>query len=192
MANDSAGDAMATWPRVPPAYGWLGLDEDGRWRLADGPVLHRGLIAFLDRNYACDAGGRWFVDNGPQRVFVRLAYTPWVLHVDASGRLRTHTGRAVDALRGALVDDGGDLLLETDAGVGLVHADALPAVAEWLAEAPGGDADAGRPADARGRGPTTGLRLHFGAGVLALETVRRAEVPARFGFVPDPRPPADA
>lgn len=192
MVDDSVRQAMDRWPDVPAAYGWLGLDERGRWRLQDDPIAHPGLIAFINRNYGCDEAGRWFFQNGPQRVYVRLAYTPWVLYVDGGGGLRTHTDRGVDALRGALVDDEDNLLLDTDAGLGLVHADALPAVAEWLVDAAGHPADAERMADALGRGAPSGLCLRFGDTALPVGTARRAEVPARFGFVAEPQPPAGA
>lgn len=193
MVDDSVRRAIAAWPQVPAAYGWLDLDEGGLWRLEGEPVTHHGLIAFINRNYDRDDEGRWFFQNGPQRVYVRLGYTPWVLHVDGGGCLRTHTGCAIEALRGVFVDDGGDLLLDTDAGVGLVHAGALPAVAEWLVDAAGHAVTAGALADAveaLERGEPPGLRLRFGDTDFALGTMRRAEVPGRFGFVADPEPPA--
>ena len=41
-----------------------------------GSVLqHDKLIEFIGRNYAADAQGQWFFQNGPQRVYVCLLYT---------------------------------------------------------------------------------------------------------------------
>jgi hypothetical protein len=74
---------------------------------------------FLDRQYGHDEDGNYFVQNGPQRVFVELEYTPWVLHLVAEDRLETHVGEAVDEVRSALIDDEGNLLLEIADGIAL-------------------------------------------------------------------------
>ena len=41
-------------------------------------ILHDKLREFIQRNYLADDRGRWFFQNGPQRVYVTLAYTPLV------------------------------------------------------------------------------------------------------------------
>ena len=94
--DDIVKQAMAKWPNVPNCYGWLGLDERGHWYLRDDPTQARGhfqsgvpgakgsllqhekLIEFIHRNYAADSMGAWFFQNGPQRVYVELAATPFV------------------------------------------------------------------------------------------------------------------
>ena len=93
--DDSVLRAMAKWPNVPAVYGWLALDRRGRWLLRDEPIANRAAVRFIDRNYGVDDGGRWYFQNGPQRVFVRLDYTPWVLRLRVDGGLDTHTGLAV-------------------------------------------------------------------------------------------------
>jgi len=81
-------DAMARWPQVPAVYGWLALDRRGNWLLREseggrlGRIGNAALREFIGRNYAADARGCWYFQNGPQRVFVELAYTPWVLHYE--------------------------------------------------------------------------------------------------------------
>jgi hypothetical protein len=88
--------AMIKWPNVPDCFGWLGLDARGNWYMRDdkaqaaGPfaggqsdakgsrLQHEKLIAFIERNYAGDEQGRWYFQNGPQRVYVELEVTPWV------------------------------------------------------------------------------------------------------------------
>lgn len=101
--------AMARWPNVPACTGWLGLDARGHWYLRDETVQRQGdfpqprgdrichdaLIAFIGRNYASDASGRWFFQNGPQRVYVALEVAPFILLCDGQGRWRTHTGIGV-------------------------------------------------------------------------------------------------
>lgn len=190
--DDSVRSAMAKWPNVPAVSGWMSLDEQGRWRLQGRPVRHAGFIDFINRNYQPDEQGRWYFQNGPQRVYVALEYTPWILHVDAGDTLRTHTGAAVAGLRSAWLDDEGNLLIESDSGVGLVESGTLPRLSESLLDAddrplseqalerltaPGGDGHA---------------RLDWGGSRIPVGSIPRAEVPSRFGFVTDPEPPASA
>ena len=42
--DDIVKQAMAKWPNVPHAYGWLGLDARGNWYLRDDQA--QGLGAF--------------------------------------------------------------------------------------------------------------------------------------------------
>jgi hypothetical protein len=79
------------WPNVPDCYGWLALDRRGQWRMRDeftqknnlpGQVIqHAALNDFIVRNYACDEVGRYFFQNGPQRVFITLDATPWIARI---------------------------------------------------------------------------------------------------------------
>jgi hypothetical protein len=107
---------MAKWPDVPDVYGWLGLDRRGNWLLRSTVASDRferiGNVAvreFIGRNYAADARGCWYFQNGPQRVFVSLAYTPLVVHYETDS-LVDHCGRAFDAGE-AFADDEGSVLL---------------------------------------------------------------------------------
>lgn len=144
--DDIVRQALAKWPHVPDCYGWLGLDARGNWYMRDdrtqalgpfptldhpGPrgargslLRHDKLIEFIHRNYESDASGRWFFQNGPQRVFVELEATPWIwrLHVGVDGvaEVTTHTGREAQA-QGCLLDEHGRLYLDTNLGFGLVH-----------------------------------------------------------------------
>lgn len=183
--DESVRAAMEKWPDVPAVYGWLSLDERGHWRLRGEPVTHPGLIAFINRNYECDDDGRWFFQNGPQRGYVRLAYTPWVLHVDSGGLLRTHAGNCVNSVSGAWLDEEGNLLLETEHGVGLVESDALPRVGDWLSES-----ETARQSEALMEDAPPLVCLHFGAARIPLQSIMRDEVPRCFGYVADPQPPS--
>ena len=79
------------WPNVPDCFGWLALDRRGQWRMRDeftqqnqlqGQVIkHIALNEFIARNYACDELGRYFFQNGPQRVFITLDATPWIVRM---------------------------------------------------------------------------------------------------------------
>jgi len=187
--DESVRHAMAKWPDVPALHGWLSLDETGRWLLKGEPITHPGLVAFINRNYDGDEAGRWFFQNGPQRGYVRLEYTPWVLHVDSAGALRAHTGQQVESVSGCWIDEQGNMLLLTEIGVGLVDSDALPLVADWLRDARDGpiDAeDAGQALAAVQQGQAGELRLEYTDACVPVEFIHRSEVPRRFGFVADP------
>ncbi|MBW8723226.1 MAG: DUF2946 family protein, partial [Polaromonas sp.] len=145
--DDIVRQAIAKWPNVPDCYGWLGLDARGNWYMRDdrsqaaGPfggvsgadaarnaaakgslLKHDKLIDFIQRNYESDAGGQWFFQNGPQRVYVELQATPWVWRVGPapSFAIAAHTGQSARAQR-CIVDETGRVYLETDLGFGVVH-----------------------------------------------------------------------
>lgn len=122
--------AIAKWPNVPACYEWLSLDRRGDWRLRGERVTHPGLIDFLNRNYASDESGRYFVQNGPQRVFVDLAYTPWVLHRDGEN-LIAHTGQPWGPVQACWIDTEGNILLAGTPGIALLDDRDLAA---WLGE----------------------------------------------------------
>ena len=84
--------SLAKWPNVPAVYGWLELDRRGNWLIKGERIGNAALREFIARNYAADEHGRWFFQNGPQRVYVRLAYTPFVVHYEGE-RLFDHCGR---------------------------------------------------------------------------------------------------
>ena len=110
--------SMAKWPDVPAVYGWLALDRRGCWRIKGERVLHAGLREFIARNYQPDPLGRWYFQNGPQRVFVTLAYTPLVVHHEGEALL-DHCGRGV-VPRAMYVDDEGSVLIEGGATIALL------------------------------------------------------------------------
>ena len=144
--------SLAKWPNVPAVFGWLSLDRRGDWRIKGGRVSNAALRDFIGRNYEPDGQGRWYFQNGPQRVYVSLAYTPLVAHYEGD-RLVDHCGRPFSPLS-MLQDDEGSVLLAGQGTVALLD-----------------DRDLARFSDEDHR----------------LEPVRRADVPARFGFVPEPR-----
>jgi Protein of unknown function (DUF2946) len=116
--------AMARWPNLPAVYGWLALDRRGNWLLKDsagggfGRVGNAALREFIARNYAADERGRWYFQNGPQRVYVALAYAPLVLHYEGEA-LVDHCGRATRA-GDTYVDEEGSVLILGERGLGLV------------------------------------------------------------------------
>ncbi len=173
--DDIVKQAMAKWPNVPHAYGWLGLDARGNWWLRDAAAQAAGafasgepgargamvrlekLVDFIQRNYAADEAGRWFFQNGPQRVFVELEAAPWIWRVAADGSVTGHDGRPAE-VQAVFTDEQGRVFLRTDLGFGLVHTQDMGAVADAVE-----------------------------AGHWAPQPVMAAELPAREGYVLSPQ-----
>lgn len=173
--------AVAKWPNVPACYGWLSLDRRGRWRLKGEPVTHAGLIAFINRQYGSNERGEWFLQNGPQRVFVTLDYTPWVWRL-AGEKLIAHTGEAAGDATAVFVDEEGSILIATALGAGLLDDRDLPSFLAACRLADGTPASDGHlMATMAGQ---TGV-LWYG---LPITLLRTAAVPERFAFEPNPQP----
>lgn len=130
--------AMAKWPNVPDCHGWLSLDRRGTWRLQGNPVAHAGLSEFIGRNYVRNETGAWFMQNGPQRVWVSLDATPWVLHLEGDDSLRTHTGIAAGEISAAWLVDGESLCLMCEHGLCLVDDRDLLVLLECIRRPDGG------------------------------------------------------
>ena len=180
--------AMARWPNVPAVYGWLALDRRGEWRIKGEPLKHRMAVDFINRNYAADSSGRWFFQNGPQRVYVQLDYTPWVYHLATDGALYAHTGVEVDDVKGACLDDEGNLLLQSGNGIGIVDDRDLAVLSSNLdLRSKGASAEqieaalrklqSGNPCD---------VVLRWRDRTLPIAPIKRALVASHFGFDPDP------
>lgn len=129
--------AMARWPDVPAVHGWLSLSARGHWRLhPEGrgwgvpdetpgeTITSPQILAFIGRNYLADDEGRWFFQNGPQRVYVRLDGAPWILGLHLNDRgapcLQTHTGHPYGPVDRWWLDPDGRLYTQSGAGAGLV------------------------------------------------------------------------
>ena len=110
--------SMAKWPDVPDVYGWLSLDRRGHWLLQGERIGNRALREFISRNYQPDARGCWYFQNGPQRVFVRLAYAPLVAHFEGESMF-DHCGRPFEPSQ-AYLDDEGSVLMQGTHGVALL------------------------------------------------------------------------
>lgn len=116
--DEIAARSLAKWPNVPAVFGWLALDRRGNWRIKGERIGNRALRDYIARNYEADARGRWFFQNGPQRVYVSLAYTPLVAHY-AGETLFDQCGRPFTT-REAFQDDEGSVLLLGERGVALL------------------------------------------------------------------------
>lgn len=147
--DDIVKQAMSKWPNVPNCYGWLGLDARGNWYMRDdraqaqggfssgtpgakGSLLqHAKLIEFIQRNYAADASGQWYFQNGPQRVYVELEATPWVWRVADGFQVAAHDGTPTEWQQ-SFTDEYGWLYLQTSIGFGLVHTQDVTVAADAI------------------------------------------------------------
>ena len=110
--------SMARWPNVPAVYGWLQLDRRGNWRIKGERIANAALREFIARNYLADERGCWFFQNGPQRVFVELAYTPLVVHYEGDALL-DHCERPFSP-ENLFQDEEGSVLIEGQGSIALL------------------------------------------------------------------------
>ena len=191
--DDIVRQAMAKWPNVPHCYGWLALDARGHWRMLDeraqqlklpgDKLSNAALVGFINRNYTSDERGRWYFQNGPQRVFVNLEAAPYVVKTDPQHGLVLHTGAPFGAVEQACMTPQGVLYLHGSGRTAVMDDRDLVQVLGDIAE----EAMLGWLA---GAGP----ELHLPMGV-RLERADGELIARRFGFLRrphaergDPRP----
>ena len=195
--DDIVKKAMAKWPNVPHCYGWLMLDARGAWRMrteaaqATGEpgdkIAHTALLAFINRNYTHDAQGRWYFQNGPQRVYVNLETTPYVARTDGETALVLQTGEPLVSIDGAWFTEQGQLILQSGEKLAqvddrdlveclpLLQMDGAPiddaALLAWI------DGASGQM-----------LTLNHGATSITVDRIKADGVAGRFNFVRMPQP----
>ena len=82
-------------------------------QLAGSVIQHLALNEFISRNYACDSLGRYFFQNGPQRVFITLDATPWIARIiptESGPQLLTQCATEIKP-QGALSDEKGNIYI---------------------------------------------------------------------------------
>lgn len=203
--DDLVRQALAKWPNVPDCIGWLALDARGRWRVGaveDGPrqpITHAAMNAFINRNYFA-LGRHWIFQNGPQRVFVDLEYTPYVWRLspgpDGGQSLATHTGVVAEP-SGLWLDDAGRFVIQArpmtgDPIVGVLHDHDTALLAAQLCDPDGEELD-DDAMTALSEDDTSVLQSvrwpwkgRTGRLVLPLQRIAAEDVPLRFHFEPRP------
>lgn len=177
--------ALAKWPNVPAVFGWLRLDRRGNW-LIRGERLHQpALTGFICRNYDRDEHGRFFFQNGPQRVYVSLDYTPWICRFE-QGNPHTHTGQPITAEE-ILLDDEGNMLIRWTDQIALIDDRDLPSMLACLRHRDGTPVDDSTVLLAIDR-QQTDLVLEMGTLRIPVTNARREDIAPRFGFDPAPSP----
>ncbi|MYN39274.1 DUF2946 family protein [Duganella sp. FT109W] len=193
--DDIVKQALAKWPNVPHCYGWLALDARGNWRMRDERAQHLNLpgdkltnvalVGFITRNYAADERGCWYFQNGPQRVYVDLEATPYIVRTDPADGWRLHTGAPLGTPEAAFMTEAGALVLRHGDIVAQLDdrdfADVLPQLR--MDGAPVADEVLLAWLDGRAAGT---LSLN---GV-AVERVAAGQLATRFGYISVPTPTA--
>ncbi|MBV7538780.1 DUF2946 family protein [Duganella sp. sic0402] len=195
--DDIVKQALAKWPNVPHCYGWLALDARGNWRMRDERAQHfnlpgdklnnAALVGFITRNYAVDERGCWYFQNGPQRVYVQLEATPYIVRTDPAAGWRLHTGATLASPDALWLSDGGALVLRSGNVIAQLDdrdfADVLPRLR--LDKAPVADEVLLEWME----GSASGALSLDG---VAVERIAADQLAARFGFVSVPSAPTAA
>jgi hypothetical protein len=128
--DQSTISAIAKWPDVPYCYGWLFLDRRGSFRIRNeysqkhhlpGELIkHSGMCDSIRRNIYIDPHNQYFFQNGPQRVYLSLAYCPYVVRFIPSQQydwvLQNHLSQEIHPTR-CFLDEKGNILLEFIASI---------------------------------------------------------------------------
>ena len=192
--------AMTKWPNVPHCYGWLALDARGNWRMRDeraqklnlpgDRIGNAALIGFINRNYLCDAQGRWYFQNGPQRVYVNLEATPLIARTDPVHGFVLHTGDVLAMIDAVWMTENGLLILQSGNNIAQVDdRDMAQCIARLQFNGCRADDD-GLLAWLDESSDTTQLTLEFAGKHVPVQHIRRDAIPGRFGFAPRPQPDA--
>jgi hypothetical protein len=194
--DDIVKQAMAKWPNVPHCYGWLALDARGGWRMRNEQaqqenlpgdrIDHAALLAFINRNYAADERGCWYFQNGPQRVYVNLATTPFVARTDPEKGLVVQTGAALGPVEQAYMTTTGALIVAAAGKVAQVDdRDVAQLIGAMTMEGvPMGD-EALMAWLETGRG---NVSLDLQGARVTVERLTDSDLGQRFGFIALPQP----
>lgn len=196
--DDIVKQAMAKWPNVPHCYSWLALDARGGWRMRDersqalnllgDRINNAALLGFINRNYTHDEQGRWYFQNGPQRVYINLEATPYIAYTDPVQGFVLHTGEPLPVIDGAWLTEAGELLLKSGEKIALVDDRDLAQCLAGLRidDEPIGDeqllAWLGSPES------TAPLVLHHAGQRIPVRRIARSTIAGHFGFVQTPQP----
>lgn len=189
--------AMAKWPNVPHCFGWLALDARGNWRMRDeraqalrlpgDRIGNAALQAFINRNYLHDEQGRWYFQNGPQRVYVNLDATPYVARTEPGRGFILHTGETLPAIEAAWMTEGGQLVFKAGDKLALVDDRDMAQCLSLLSLDGAGAGDEALLAWLENTGRAGELTLSHAGVTVPVERITLAELPSRFGFVAEPR-----
>lgn len=184
--DDWTARAMARWPGIPATHGWLSLDARGRWCLQGAPATHEGLKRFLSQQYRRDADGAWYVQNGPQQVYVDLATAPHVAARDGTGAWITHTGVSLSDIQALVIDDEARLYFLCDVGLAGLDDRDWPTLLGELGMAPSQE-DVGQVLLDLIEHPERERVLQWCGKPLPARCVASTEMERRFGFRRTPR-----
>ena len=189
--------AMTKWPNVPHCYGWLALDARGNWRMRDeraqalklagDRISNATLLAFINRNYTHDDKGRWYFQNGPQRVYVNLEATPYIVRTDPQHGFVLHTGERLPSLDAVWFTNEGRLLFKSAEIVAQLDDRDTAQCLSMLHFGKAAMSDERLLEWMEGRNDESLCFVHLGER-LRVERVAEDDIPVRFGFTRAPQP----
>lgn len=195
--DEIVAQALTKWPNVPHCYGWLALDARGNWRMRNDHaqthklpgdrITHPALIGFINRNYTHDAQGRWYFQNGPQRVYVELEVTPYVAHTEPGAGFVVQTGAQLLHIEHGWLSEQGRLFLQGDEKIALLDdRDMAQCLAELqLDEQPVTDEQLMLWLEQRGSSGE--LSLRSGSKKIVLSCILEAAIGKQFNFIRTPQ-----
>lgn len=196
--DDIVRQAIAKWPNVPHCYGWLSLDARGNWRMRDeraqtlglrgDRIANPALLGFINRNYACDDQGRWYFQNGPQRVYVNLEATPYIARTDPAHGFVLHTEESLIGIDNIWLTDAGHLLLRDGEKIAQLDDRDMAQCLSRLRITNINTTDEDLLAWLEQRGGIGPLTFDHGGKRIAVRHIEQDAMPVHFGFVPKPEP----
>lgn len=198
--DDIVKQAIAKWPDVPHCYGWLALDARGAWRMRDESaqqqdlpgerIVHPALLGFIRRNYAADECGRWFFQNGPQRVYVNLELTPYIVRSDPLHGFITQTDQPMDSIDAVWLTECARLILRSNNKIAALDDRDLAQAIEQLRIDNLVVSDTALLAwiDHQSGTPSQQLHLLHNGLQLPVQRIAQAALAQHFGFVCMPQP----
>lgn len=158
-------------------------------------IEHGALKEFIARNYACDSAGRYFFQNGPQRVFITLSAAPWIARIipgEDAPKIMTQCQTEINPTS-ALSDEQGNIYIagsiqqsickdletqefktEVCTGIALLHDHDLDQFSEL--------------AKLREEACSFGGSWNWQDKQLPLDPIHSTELSEQFGFIKDPKP----
>lgn len=187
--------AMNRWPNVPAVYGWLKLDFRGRWLLKGDPITNHTIKDFIGRNYLADDKGQWYFQNGPQKVFIELEYTPYIIKLwrKADGILMAETHNKIEVSEpiSCWLDNQGNLSMKWESGLGTIEPQSLDLFLDLLISNDGQKLSE-KALDSillGNRQILKSIKVQWNNRHLPLQFLEFEKFPKHFSFNPFPLPP---
>lgn len=192
------GQALAKWPNVPHCYGWLALDARGNWRMRNehaqahdlpgDKITQPTLRGFINRNYTSDEQGRWYFQNGPQRVYVDLEVAPYIAHTELGYGFVLQTDAHLSNIDSAWLSDSGKLFLQGEGKFALLDDRDLTQCLGNLLQDDENIADEKLMKWLEQQGATGPLSLQYDGKKIAVNYIEEAVISEHFKCVNKPRP----
>ena len=134
---------------------------------------------------AADASGRWFFQNGPQRVYVDLAATPYIARTDPATGFVLHDGQPLSVPEQVFLTDEGQLVFQENGHTAMLDdrdiAPCLPQL-QWH-----GQAVEDAQLLAWLAAPDAEMRFLHAGKAMPVQAIRRVDLAVRLNFTARPR-----